>query len=74
MYVGRDISELDHTPKHEWKNTELLFFHHAFQQLMPFLNQEGHAEYREVIEEIEARGGLHRQEADYTHGTQIQYD
>jgi hypothetical protein len=41
---------------------------------MPFLNEEGHAEYLEVVKEIQARGGLRRQEADYTHGTTIQYD
>ncbi|KAA6447827.1 hypothetical protein VSK91_21230 [Bacillus swezeyi] len=74
MYVGRDMSELDQTPKHEWKETELLFFHHAFQQMMPFLNEEGHAEYLEVVKEIQERGGLHRHEADYTHGTDIPYD
>ncbi|EWH22948.1 hypothetical protein [Bacillus haynesii] len=74
MYVGRDMSELDHTPKSEWKDAELLYFHHAFQQIMPFLNEEGHAEYLEVVKEIQARGGLHRREADYTHGTTIQYD
>ncbi|KKB73589.1 MULTISPECIES: hypothetical protein [Bacillus] len=74
MYVGRDMSELDQTPKHEWKDAELLYFHHAFQQMMPFLNEEGHAEYVEVVKEIKTRGGLSRREADYTHGTDIQYD
>ena len=41
MYVGRDMSELDHTPKNEWKDAELLYFHRAFQQIMPFSMKKG---------------------------------
>ncbi|ALC80403.1 MULTISPECIES: hypothetical protein [Bacillus] len=74
MYVGRDFSELTMVSKKDWKDTELAYFHHAFQQIMPYLNQEGQMIYKEVINEIEERGGLHRNEADYTHGTSITFD
>jgi hypothetical protein len=74
MYVGRDMTELSMLPKSEWKGSELAFFHHSLQQMVPYLNQEGQVIHREIIEEIEDRGGLQRQEADYTHGTQISFD
>ncbi len=41
---------------------------------MPYLNEEGQSKYRELIQEIEARGGLKRNEADYGHGTRVSYD
>ncbi|MCA1032640.1 hypothetical protein LCL95_16640 [Bacillus timonensis] len=74
MYVGRDMTELSMVPKTDWKDTELAFFHHSLQQMVPYLNVEGQTIHREIIEEIESRGGLHRNEADYTHGTRISYD
>jgi hypothetical protein len=74
MYVGRDMTELSMIPKSEWKDSELAFFHHSFQQITPYLNVEGQTIHREIIEEIEARGGLKRNEADYTHGTHISFD
>ncbi|MCY8980575.1 hypothetical protein [Bacillus halotolerans] len=74
MYVGRDMSELTMISKKDWKNSELAFFHHAFQQIMPYLNEEGQAKYRELTQEIEARGGMKRNEADYSHGTRVSYD
>lgn len=74
MYVGRDFSELTMISKKDWKDSELAFFHHAFQQIMPYLNQEGQMIFKEVIKEIEIRGGLHRNEADYTHGTSVTFD
>ncbi|MDQ1147321.1 hypothetical protein QE429_004148 [Bacillus sp. SORGH_AS 510] len=74
MYVGRDMTELSLMPKTDWKNSELAFFHHSLQQIAPYLNSEGQTIHREIIEEIESRGGMHRQEADYTHGTKITYD
>lgn len=40
MYVGRDMSELNMVSKKDWKNSELAYFHHAFQQIMPYLNEE----------------------------------
>ena len=42
--------------------------------MVPYLNQEGQSIHREIVEEIENRGGLKRLEADYTHGTEISYD
>jgi hypothetical protein len=74
MYVGRDMTELSMVSKSEWDNSELAFFHHSLQQIAPYLNSEGVTIHREIIEEIEARGGMKRQEADYTHGTKISYD
>ncbi|MBM7662580.1 hypothetical protein JOC85_003390 [Bacillus mesophilus] len=74
MYVGRDMTELSMMSKKAWKDSELAFYHHSFQQIVPYLNAEGQTIHREIIEEIEDRGGLKRQEADWTHGTRVQYD
>ncbi|UII56646.1 hypothetical protein LS684_03945 [Cytobacillus spongiae] len=74
MYVGRDMTELSMMSKTEWKNSELAFFHHSLQQVVPYLNAEGQAIHREIVKEIENRGGLKRQEADWTHGTEVSYD
>lgn len=74
MYVGRDMTELSMIPKTQWDKSELAFFHHSFQQIAPYLNSEGQSLHREIIEEIENRGGLHRDSADYTHGTETLFD
>lgn len=74
MYVDRDMTELSMMPKTDWKDSELAFYHHSFQQIMPYLNAEGQTIHREIVEEIENRGGLKRHEADYTHGTKVSYD
>jgi hypothetical protein len=74
MYVGRDMTELSMMSKTEWKNSELAFFHHSLQQVVPYLNAEGQAIHREIVKEIENRGGLKPQEADWTHGTEVSYD
>jgi hypothetical protein len=74
MYVGRDMTELSMIPKSEWKNSELAFFHHSLQQMTPYLNAEGQTIHREIIEKIEARGGLKQTEATYTQGTEQTYD
>jgi hypothetical protein len=74
MYVGRDMTELLMMSKSEWKESELAFFHHSLQQVVPYLNVEGQTIHREIIKEIERRGGLGHHEADYTHGTEITYD
>ncbi|MDP4162716.1 MAG: hypothetical protein Q8906_11965 [Bacillota bacterium] len=74
MYVGRDMTELSMMAKSDWQNSELAFYHHALQQITPYLNSEGQTIHREIIEEIESRGGMKRQEADYTHGTRISYE
>ncbi|WP_027410692.1 hypothetical protein [Anoxybacteroides tepidamans] len=74
MYVGRDMTELSMIPKSKWKDSELAFFHHSFQQIAPYLNAEGQTIHREIIEEIEARGGFNRMEATYTQGTKPSYD
>ncbi|MBO1627300.1 hypothetical protein COE15_13925 [Bacillus cereus] len=74
MYVGRDMTELSMISKEEWKQDELAYFHHSLQQIMPYLNVEGQTIYKEIIKEIESRGGLQKNEADWTHGTKISYD
>lgn len=74
MYVGRDMTALSMISKSEWKDSELAFFHHSLQQMMPYLNAEGQSIHQQIIKEIEARGGLQRHEADYTHGTHVSYD
>ncbi|WLR42676.1 hypothetical protein LC087_18680 [Bacillus carboniphilus] len=74
MYVGRDMTELSMIQKQDWKKEELAYFHHSLQQIMPYLNSEGQTIHREIIEEIERRGGLKRHEADWTHGTRVSYD
>ncbi|WP_339174247.1 cytosolic protein [Anoxybacillus sp. FSL W8-1294] len=74
MYVGRDLAALQMIPKQKWKDSELAFFHHVFQQVTPYLNAEGQTLHREMIEEIEARGGLQRNEATYTNGTRVFYE
>jgi hypothetical protein len=66
MYVGRDMTELSMLPKSEWTDSELAYFHHSLQQIAPYLNAEGQTLHREIIEEIEARGGLRNSEATYT--------
>ncbi len=74
MYVGRDMTELSMIPKNEWNKEELAYFHHSLQQMVPYLNVEGQTIHREIVEEITSRGGLNRNEADYTHGTRVTYD
>ncbi|MBP2242706.1 hypothetical protein J2Z40_003286 [Cytobacillus eiseniae] len=58
MYNGRDMTELSMMAKTDWANDELAFFHHSFQQIVPYLNTEGQTIQREIIEEIQNRGGL----------------
>ncbi|RLQ92373.1 hypothetical protein [Falsibacillus albus] len=70
MYVGRDMTELSMLSKKDWKESELEYFHHSLQQMVPYLNAEGQSIHKQIIEEIESRGGLKRNEADYTHGTE----
>lgn len=74
MYVGRDMTELSMLSKNEWSDSELAYFHHSLQQVVPYLNAEGVSIHKEIIEEIEARGGIKNDTADYSHGTRVQYD
>ncbi|WLD93976.1 hypothetical protein [Alkalihalobacillus sp. AL-G] len=74
MYVGRDMTELSMISKTEWTDKELAFYHHSLQQITPYLNSEGVTIHREIIEQIEERGGLHRDEADGNHGTRPNYE
>ncbi|EMI9088951.1 MULTISPECIES: hypothetical protein [Bacillus] len=74
MYIGRDMTELTMLSKNEWKEDELAYFHHSLQQILPYLNAEGQSIYKEIVIEIESRGGLQEGEASWTHGTKISYD
>jgi hypothetical protein len=56
--MERDMTELTMMTKSEWTDSELAFYHHAFQQIVPYLNAEGQAIHRSIIKEIEKRGGL----------------
>ncbi|MCM3217931.1 hypothetical protein ABER75_09735 [Niallia taxi] len=74
MYVGRDMTELAMIDKGEWKDSELAYFHHSLQQMAQYLNVEGVSIHNKIIEEIENRGGLQRNEATWTNGTEVSYD
>ncbi|GGE78298.1 hypothetical protein [Priestia taiwanensis] len=74
MYVGRDMTELSMMPKSKWREDELTFFHHSLQQIMPYLNVEGHVIHREIVEEIEARGGLMHLEEPLANSIHVQHD
>ncbi|PEX31771.1 hypothetical protein CN455_29880 [Bacillus cereus] len=74
MYIGRDMTELTMVSKNEWKEDELAYFHHSLQQILPYLNAEGQSIYKEIVIEIESRGGLQEGDASWTHGTKISYD
>lgn len=74
MYIGRDMTELSLLQKKDWKDSELQYFHHTLQQMVPYLNSEGQTIHTEIIKEIIHRGGLHRNEANYTNGTVTIYD
>lgn len=52
MYDRRDMTELSMMSKADWKESELTFYHHSFQQILPYLNAEGQTIYREILEEI----------------------
>jgi hypothetical protein len=58
MYNGRDMTELSMMSIYDWEDHELAYFHHSLQQMTPYLNSEGQTIHREIIEEIESRGGL----------------
>ncbi|PGR75027.1 hypothetical protein COC43_18540 [Bacillus thuringiensis] len=74
MYIGRDMTELTMLSKNEWKEDELAYFHHSLQQILPYLNAEGQSIYKEIVIEIESRGGLQEGDASWTHETKISYD
>lgn len=74
MYVGRDMTQLSMIAKQKWDKEELTYFHHSLQQMLPYLNAEGLTIYKEIVKEIKDRGGLHRNEADWSHGTDVSYD
>jgi hypothetical protein len=74
MYIGRDMTELSMMSKSEWDDNELAFFHYSLQQIAPYLNSEGQTIHREIIIEIENRGGIKQQETEYTHEIKTVYD
>ncbi|SDY34267.1 hypothetical protein SAMN05421736_1011007 [Evansella caseinilytica] len=74
MYVGRDFTELSMTPKTDWTEKELAYFHHSLQQMVPYLNAEGVTIHKEIVDEIIRRGGLQHSEATATNGTRVHYE
>lgn len=58
MYTGRDMSELSMMSKADWEDGELAYFHHSFQQIDSYLNAQGQTIQKEIMEEIQNRGGL----------------
>ncbi len=67
MYRGRDMTKLAMISKKEWKDNELTYFHHSFQQITPYLNEEGREIHLQIIKEIESRGGLYSIDSNYVH-------
>ena len=74
MYSVRDMTELSMMSIQDWQDSELAHFQTSFQQIMPYLNVEGQSIYKEIIREIESRGGLKQLEADYINGIQISFE
>ncbi|WP_347552471.1 hypothetical protein ABFG93_09160 [Pseudalkalibacillus hwajinpoensis] len=58
MNHHRDMTELSMMAKDDWADDELAFFHYSLQQIAPYLNSEGVAIHKEIMKEIEQRGGL----------------
>jgi len=71
LYRGRDMTKLSMISKKEWKDDELTYFHHSLQQITPYLNEEGRKIHRQIIEEIESRGGLSFIDSNSTHDKDI---
>ncbi|RSL31619.1 hypothetical protein D7Z54_19425 [Salibacterium salarium] len=71
MYNGRDFSELSMTSKQQWSEQELAHFHECFQQILPYLNEEGGVIYREILEEIKARPSFQPNETDWNLRTEF---
>jgi len=56
MYIGRELPELTMMSMKNWEITELLYYHHVFSQLAPYLSAEGASLHTKVIRELEDRG------------------
>ncbi|MCD8508570.1 MAG: cytosolic protein [Bacillus sp. (in: Bacteria)] len=74
MYVGRDFTELSMTPKTEWTDKELAYFHHSLQQMVPYLNSEGVSIHKEIVNEMMNRGGINHSESSWESGSRIHFD
>jgi hypothetical protein len=60
VYDGRDLTELEGISPHMWTDEELAFFHHGMQQLSAYLNIQGNSRHKQILKEIERRGGLQK--------------
>lgn len=58
LYLGRDLSELNITPLSNWEMEELSYHHYMMSQMSPLMNQQGSSLHKDIIKEIERRGGL----------------
>jgi len=74
MYIGRDFSELTMTRIADWELNELLYFHHAMSQLASYLNAEGVSFHNKIIGELEKRGPIGNDQAEYDHPSSPIYD
>lgn len=58
MYEGRDMTELTMMSKKDWTDDELHFFYFSLQQMTPYLNEEGKSIQKDIILELQNRGGV----------------
>jgi hypothetical protein len=53
------------TPLAEWDLEELSYHHFIMSQMSPYMNQQGTSLHRQLIKEIEKRGGLAALDQDH---------
>lgn len=74
MYVGRKFDELDNIPVAEWDIKELLYHHDMMDNLVSYLNAQGNSRHKQIIEEIEKRGGRGGDRGAWDHSSRMIYD
>lgn len=66
MYDGRDLTELEGISPQMWTDEELAFFHHGMQQLSAYLNIQGNSRHKQILKEIERRGGWQKVDQSFS--------
>lgn len=74
MYIGRELDELTMMSIDRWETTELLYYHHIFSQLAPYLSAEGASLHVKVIRELESRGPVGGDRGGWDHSSTPIYD
>lgn len=74
MYVGRSIVELNDIRIEEWDQKELAYYHHIMGEMADLLNHQGASLHHKIIDEITARGGLHKDSGAWDNSSEIIYD